>query len=181
MKRASKSARLVVLDNKDPILAETDAIAGRIRQRAFEISQMRPHDAHERYDWLMAESEVISVPPVKVVEKDGMFEVKFAVAGGVRPDDVNVMVSGDQVLIKAQLHEESEEDEGTVHISDFRSATVFRSVTLPEPVVANTAKVTFEDGIVRVTASKESAAESHPKRLATARKATAKKSRAKLP
>jgi HSP20 family molecular chaperone IbpA len=181
MKKASKSAKLVVLDNKEPIVAETDAIASRIRQRAFEISQTRPHDANERYDWLTAESEVISVPPVKVLERDGMFEVKFAVAGGVKADDVNVMVSGDQVLIKAELNEADERDEGTVHISDFRSATVFRSVTLPEPVAANTAKATFEDGIVRVTVTKEAAAEATPKRAPAARKAPAKKSRAKLP
>jgi HSP20 family molecular chaperone IbpA len=180
MKKGSKAAKLVVLDNNDPILAETDAIASRIRQRAFELSQTRPQDAHERYDWLTAESEVISVPPVKVIEKDGVFEVKFAVAG-VKPDDVNVMVSGDQVLLKAQLNEENETEEGTVHISDFRSATVFRSVTLPQPVVATTAKVTFDEGIVRVTAAKEGAVEDRPKRAPAARKAPAKKSRAKLP
>src|SRR3954470_3520988 len=98
MKRAPNSAKIVVLENNDPIVAETETIANLIRQRAFELSQSRPHDVHERYDWLTAESEVISVPPVKVIEKDGTLSVKFAVAG-VKPEDVNVWVTPDQVLL----------------------------------------------------------------------------------
>jgi HSP20 family molecular chaperone IbpA len=180
MTRAPKSAKVVVLENNDPIVAEADAIANRIRQRAWEISQMRPHDAHERYDWLVAESEVISVPPVKVVEKDGVFNVKFAVAG-VKPDDVNVLVTHDQILLKAHFDVENETDEGTVHISDFRSATIFRSVNLPGSIDVNSVSVNFEDGIVRVSAAREGAADARPKRAPAARKAPAKKSRLKQP
>src|SRR5438045_3903841 len=100
MKRAPKSAKLVVLENNDPIAAETEAIQRRIRQRAFELSQTRRPDAHEHYDWIMAEAEIISVPPAEIVERDSKFEVKFAVAG-VNPDDVNIMVTPDQILLKS--------------------------------------------------------------------------------
>jgi HSP20 family molecular chaperone IbpA len=181
MKRASKAAKLVVLDNNDPILAETEAIQRRIRQRAFELSQTRPVDAHELYDWIAAESEVISVPPVELVEHDGIFDVKFAVAG-VNPDDVNVMVTSDQILLKSQFAHEHEADVGTVHFCDFKSATVFRSINLPQRIDLKTVKVDFEQGgMVHVSAAKEGVKEgaevARPKRAPAARKAPAKKSR----
>jgi HSP20 family molecular chaperone IbpA len=174
MKRASKAAKLVVLDNSAPIVAETEAIQRRIRQRAFELSQTRPADAHELYDWIAAESEVISVPPVELVERDGTFDVKFAVAG-VNPDDVNVMVTSDQILLKSQFAHEHGSNIGTVHFCDFKSATVFRSVNLPKPIDVKTVKVDFEEGVIHVTASKESLEPERPKRATAPRKAPAQK------
>jgi HSP20 family protein len=180
MKRSPKPANFVVLDNDDPIIAENEAIQERIRHRAWEISLSRPHDAHALYDWMKAQSEIVSVPPVRVVEKDRTFDIKFAVAG-VNPNDVNVMVTSNRILLKAETAEEETLDEGTVHISDFKTATVFRSVDLPEPIDVKTVKVDFEDGVIHLTAAKESATEARPKRVASPRKAPAKRSRAKLP
>ncbi|HEY2382898.1 MAG TPA: Hsp20/alpha crystallin family protein [Terriglobia bacterium] len=180
MKRDQKSAKLVVLDNNDPITAETEEIQARIRQRAFELSHRRPPDAHELYDWIAAESEVISVPPVELLERDGMFDVKFAVAG-VQPDDVNIMVTSDQILLKSQFTHQHDAGSGTVHLCDFKSATVFRSIQLPQPIDVNTVKVDFEEGMVHVSAAKQGSAEEPPKRAPAMRKAPAKKSRSKQP
>src|SRR5215471_12990888 len=143
MKRAPKSTpKLVVLENPNPILAETEAIQERIRQRAYVLSQTRPPDAHEIYDWILAESEIISVPPVELTEKGDVFEVRFAVAG-VNPDDVNVMVTPDQILLKSEYTHEHSSETGTVHMCDFRSATVFRSVNLPQPIDVGTVKTSI--------------------------------------
>jgi HSP20 family molecular chaperone IbpA len=178
MKRAPKSAaKLVILENGDTICAETEAIQSRIRQRAFELSQARPIDAQELYDWMTAESEVISVPPMELVEKDGRFEVKFAIAG-VDPANMNVMVTPNQILLKSEYSHQHDVETGTVHLCDFKSATVFRSVNLPQPVDVNSARVNFKDGILLVSALKQGAEQTRPKRI---RKTTAKKSRAKLP
>ena len=174
MKRGQKSAKLVVLDNNDPITAETEEIHARIRQRAFELSQARPRDAHEVYDWIAAEAEVISVPPVELLERDGIFDVKFAVAG-VKPDDVNIMVTSDQILLKSQYTHQHEPGSGTVHLCDFKSATVFRSIHLPQPIDVNSVKVDFAEGLIQVIAAKEGAMEVRPKRAPAARKAPAKK------
>jgi HSP20 family protein len=177
MKRA---ANFVVLENDDPLIAENEAMQEKIRYRAWELSHTRPHDAAALYDWMKAQSEIVSVPPVRVVEKEGKFDIKFAVAG-VDPNDMNVMVTSKRILLKAESAEEEISEEGTVHISDFRSATVFRSVEFPEPIDPKTVKVEFEDGVIHVTAAKESAAEARSKRTPSPRKASAKKSRAKLP
>jgi HSP20 family molecular chaperone IbpA len=173
MKRASKSVpKLVVLENSNPILAETEAIQDRIRQRAFVLSQTRPPDAQEIYDWIVAESEIISVPPTELTEKDSTFEVKFAVAG-VNPDDVNVMVTPDQILLKSEFSHEHDSGSGTVHLCDFRSTTVFRSVNLPQPIDVSSVKVDITHGMVRVSAVKQGAEPAAPKR--TVRKTAAKK------
>jgi HSP20 family protein len=180
MKRASKPApKLIVLENSDPITAEAEAIHGRIRQRAFELSQTRPHHARELDDWIMAESEIMSVPPVKLVEKGGMLEAKFVIPG-VHPEDVNVLVTSSQIVVKGEHDESRESDEGTVHFSDFTSATVFRSVTLPHPIDTKSVTVDFQHGVLSVSAAKEGLVQPQAKpasrKSAVPRKATAKKS-----
>jgi HSP20 family molecular chaperone IbpA len=185
MKRAAKSAaKLLVLENSDPISAETEAIQSRIRERAFERSLSRPHDAGELYDWIAAESEIISVPPVELIEKNGTFEVRFAIAG-LNPDDVNVMVTADQILLKSDYRHEHSAGEGTVHLCDFKSTTVFRSVNLPQPIDVKTVKIDVKEGMLRVTAAAKQNAQPAPDasprlRAAPARKAPAKKTRGKL-
>ena len=195
MKRAPKSANVVVLDTEDPIIAENEALQEKIRYRAWELSHARPHDAHALYDWLKAQSEMLSVPPVRIVEKDNMFDIKFAVAG-VDPNDVKVIVTPNRVLLKAESAEEEVSEDGRVHISDFRTATIFRLVDLPESIDVKTVKVEYEDGVIKIIAAKgggqkieaskepaakEDAAAGPAKRTASTRKTPAKKSRAKLP
>ena len=170
MKSAPQSAaKLIILDNSDPISAETEAIQHRIRQRAFELSQSRPSDARELYDWLLAESQIMSVPPVKVVEREGLLEARFAIAG-VHPEDVSIMVTSSQIVVKGEHDEGRESDDGTVHFSDFRSATVFRSVTLPYAIDTGSVKVNFEHGVLRVTAAKHDVPVAKPARKAPAKK-----------
>ena len=179
-----KPANFVVLENDAPIIAENEALQEKIRYRAWELSHTRPHDAHAQYDWLKAQYEIVSVPPVRVVEKNGKFDVKFAVSG-VSPNDINVMVTSNRVMLKAESAEEESSEEGIVHISDFRTATVFRLVKLPAPIDPKTVTVDFEDGVIHLTAAKEapkeSVAEARSKRATSPRKAPARKSRAKLP
>src|SRR4029077_6800255 len=105
---------------------------------------------------------IISVPPAELTEKESTFEVKFAVAG-VNPDDVHVMVTPDQVLLKSEYNHQHDADTGTVHLCDFRSATIFRSVNLPQSIDVKSVKVDVVDGLVTVSASKQGA-EQAPKR-----------------
>jgi HSP20 family molecular chaperone IbpA len=173
MKRATKSgAKLVVLDNNDPISAETEEIQNRIRERAYELSRERGHAGREVDDWLTAESEIITVPPADLVEKDGAFQVRFAIPA-IDLKDVRVMTSPDQLLVQAEYDHFHESDEGTVHLRDFKAGTVFRSLRFPEPIDVDSIDVEFRDGILRVLAAKAGAAV-RTKRPST-RRAQAKK------
>ncbi len=174
MKRATKSAaKLVVFENDEAIAADTHEIQDRIRERAYQLSQERGHSGRDVEDWLTAESEIISVPPAELIEKDGTFQVRLAVVG-IDLENVRVMTSPDQILVRGDYRRVRETEEGTVHLCDFKSATLFRSVRFPQPIDLNTVDVEFKDGILRVTARKASVQQARPKRVA-ARKAPAKR------
>jgi HSP20 family molecular chaperone IbpA len=182
MKRATKSApKLVVLENDDLISTETERLQERIRSRAFELSQERGHSGRDIDDWLTAESEIISVPPAELIEKDGAFQITFGILG-VNLQDMRVLASSDRILVRGDYRHHREAEDGIVHLCDFKSATLFRSVRFPEPIDVNSVDVELQDGILKITATKLSAAgvrqgAAGAKRT-TARKAPAKKKRA---
>ena len=107
-----------------------------------------------------------------------MFEARFAVSG-INPEDLHMMVTSDQILVKGEHNEGAESDDGIVHVSDSKSATVFRSIALPQTIDTKSVRIDFEHGVLRVSAAKEGTA---PKakppstKSAPTRKAPAKKS-----
>jgi HSP20 family molecular chaperone IbpA len=178
MKTQTKSTgKFLVLDSSDAISAENEEIQNRIRERAYEISQMRGHAGREMDDWLSAEADVISVPPMDLIEKDGSFQVRIP-APGVDPKEVNVMATPEQMLVKCELHHSHKDESGVLHICDFKPATLFRSFRFPQPVDLQALKIEFHDGMLQITApmqgSTESAARASRKRPA-ARKPPASK------
>ena len=179
MKRATNPApKLVILENDDRILSEAEQVQERIRGRAYELSQQRGHSGREVEDWLTAESEVISVPPAELIEKNGAFQVTFGILG-LDLHDVRLLASPNQILVKGDYHHSRELEEGTVHLCDFKSTTLFRSVRFPEPIDVNSVDVDLQGGILRITAAKGDTqrAEAGRKR-ASARRAPAKKKKA---
>jgi HSP20 family molecular chaperone IbpA len=182
MKRATKSApKLVVLENADLISTETEQLQERIRSRAFELSQERGHAGRDIDDWLTAESEIISVPPAELIEKNGTFQVTFGILG-INLQDVRVLASTDQILVRGDYRHHREAEDGIVHLCDFKSATLFRSVRFPEPIDVKSVDVQLQDGVLKITATKLSAAgvrqATAGAKRTTARKASAKKKRA---
>jgi HSP20 family molecular chaperone IbpA len=178
MKTTTKpAAKLVVLENDDLISSEMQEIQERIRGRAYELSQQRGHSGREVDDWLTAESEIVSVPPAELIEKNGTFQVTLAIPG-VNLQDMRVLASADQILVRGDYRHKREAD-GTVHLSDFKSATLFRSVRFPRPIAVNSVDFELQDGILKLTAAKADTQQTvaSPKR-ASARKAPAKKRRA---
>ena len=182
MKRTTKSAaKLVVLENDDLIASETEQLQERVRERAYELSQLRGHSGREIDDWLTAESEIISVPPAELIEKDGTFQVTLGILG-LNLQDVRVLASADQVLVRGDYRHHRETGDGIVHLSDFKSATLFRTVQFPTPIDISNVDVQLQDSILRITASKASAAgarqEAHAVKRTPSRKAPAKKKKA---
>jgi HSP20 family molecular chaperone IbpA len=177
MKRATKSAaKLVVLENNDRISVETEEIQNRIRERAFQLSQERGHAGREMDDWLTAESEIICVPPADLTEKDGMFHVRLAIVG-LNLQDMSVMASPEQMLVRGHYSQDHHSDGGTVHLCDFKSATVFRSIRFPQRIDVKSIDVEYQEGILQVTAAKHGARQG-PAGRARTRKTAAKKTAA---
>ena len=105
----------------------------------------------------------------------GAEATKFAVPG-INPDDANILVSPQQILLKSDYSHRHDADGGTIHLCDFRSALVFRSVSLPEAIDVNSVQTEFVEGMILVSATKRQPEQARPKRAPQARKATKKNS-----
>ena len=154
MSKRVSSGKLVVREDPEQIIAENEQVQARIRQRAYEISVNRGHAGREVEDWLAAESEIISVPPVELAEKADAFLVRVPVAG-VDPEDIEVLTTSDQVLIKAGSHSH-EAESAVIHICEFKAAPLFRVLKFPEAVDTKGFKVQSQNGLLTITAPKAS-------------------------
>ncbi len=113
--------------------------------RLFEESFVRP------FGWLApvgAETFAIDM-----YETDDDIVVKAAIPG-VKPEDIDVSISGDVLTIKGEVKEEKEVKEENYIRKERRYGTFCRSVTLPVQVDADKAKAEYENGILTLTLPK---------------------------
>ena len=102
---------------------------------------------------LPAETEVKMKIDVKEDEKAFVVQVDVP---GVKKEDIQVEVNGDQVSLRAEVRREKEEkkDEKVVY-SERRYGMVTRSFTLPVEVDPNAAKADYKDGVLSLTLPKK--------------------------
>ena len=103
-------------------------------------------------NWLTAEHELISKPAVELRQKDSQFEV-LAALPGIEAKDLDVKITSDEVLIKAETSHEHTADTGTVHFCEFDAGRVFRSIHFPEKIDPDSAKAQYRNGMLRLTAA----------------------------
>src|SRR5215831_12081756 len=157
-KRQRVAGSLVLCDDDQTIKVEVDEVQKKIRQRAFEISKSRNHVAREVDDWLAAESEVVVSPPVEVAQRGDEFIIRMP-AAGIDPEHLTIMATSERILVKADFRHEHEED-AAIHICEFKSTMLFRSLRFPEIVDLRSLKTEVKDGLLRITALREGASAS---------------------
>src|SRR5574339_12496 len=91
--------------------------------------------------------------PVDMYQTDDDVVVR-AVVPGLRPEDVQINVTGDVLTIRSQVKQEEEKKERTWHMREHRLGSFERSVALPVHVVPEKATAEFENGILIVTLPK---------------------------
>jgi HSP20 family protein len=69
---------------------------------------------------------------------------------GVKPEDINVSLLGDQLTISATSAEERSSDEDGHSYREIRRGSFSRSVTLPTGVNAEGARASFDNGLLRL-------------------------------
>jgi len=94
-----------------------------------------------------------SVPAVDLVETDNELTVK-ATLPGVKPEDVQISVSGDILSLHGEFKQESEKKDATYHLRESRTGTFDRKIQLPMDVKIDQAKAAFENGILTITLPK---------------------------
>ncbi len=90
-------------------------------------------------------------PAIEITERDNNYVVR-AELPGLKPEEVQVEITGDALVIQGE-HEESreEEDRGKVHRSEIRYGQFYRRIPLPEEANADQAQARFENGVLQVT------------------------------
>ena len=82
---------------------------------------------------------------------------------GVKPDDVEINVTGDTLTIRGETKVEEDVEEENYIRRERRYGSFCRSFALPTPIVADKAEAEFEDGILTLTLPK--AEEAKPKTI----------------
>jgi HSP20 family protein len=114
--------------------------------RLFEESFVRP-----RSGWpAPIEAEALAVD---MYETDDAVVVKTAIPG-VKPEDIDISLTGDTLTIKGETKSEEEVKEETYVRREMRCGSFARTLAVPAPVVADKAQAEFENGVLTLTLPK---------------------------
>jgi HSP20 family protein len=91
--------------------------------------------------------------PVDVIETKENVIVKAAVPG-VKPDEIEVSITGDTLTIKGETKAEEKFEEGSYLRKERRFGAFQRTLTLPANIVSDKAKAEFENGVLTLTLPK---------------------------
>lgn len=142
----------IEIKKTNSILEELDRLHQAINRRAYDLFRNGGAWGGALADWLSAERELISKPAIELRQKDGQFEV-LAALPGIEAKDLDVQVTPEDLLIKAESTRESETERGTVHVSELSSGKVFRSIRFPEKIDPDSAKAEYKNGLFKLTAA----------------------------
>jgi HSP20 family protein len=101
--------------------------------------------------------EGAEAPAMDVYETDNELVVESSLPG-VKPEEVDISVTGNTLTIKAETKKEEEKDEkGKYYCRERRYGLFQRSVSLPVEVDANKAEAVFDNGVLKLTLPKTEA------------------------
>jgi len=92
-------------------------------------------------------------PSLDLFETENDVVIKAALPG-MKPEDVDINVTGEMLTLKGEVKDEAESKDKAYHIREHRWGTFERSIGLPVAVVADKARAEFENGILTVTLPK---------------------------
>lgn len=146
------------------ILGEMERMHEQIMRRAFEIFDGNGHTyGRDLDDWLKAERELVWQPAIELEEKENKIQLQVAVPG-VEAKNIEIEMTPEEVLVKAEIRHEHEKDKSNVYACEFATGNLFRAVRLPKKIDPDSAKAEFKDGMLRLTA--DVARESQPRKIA---------------
>ena len=93
------------------------------------------------------------MPAIDMYQTDDDVILKVAVPG-MKPEDVQILVTGDTLTIKGETREETDNKEKAYHIRERRWGSFERTITLPTAVRSDKAQAEFENGVLSITLPK---------------------------
>ena len=147
----------------DSVWDELNAMRDAITRRAYEIFDGRGATAgRDLDDWLAAEQDLTWKPAIELVQKEGRLTLE-ATTPGFGPDELDVRVSPEDILIQSERTHQPPTEGETVFQCEFARGKLFRDVQLPARIDPQQAKAEYRNGLLRITAPV--VADSGPQRI----------------
>ncbi len=93
------------------------------------------------------------IVPLDVIQTEGEVIVK-ATTPGVKPEDIEISITGDVLNIRGDVAEERDEEGHRYHMRERRYGSFSRTISLPAKIDADKAKAEFENGVLTLTLPK---------------------------
>jgi HSP20 family protein len=143
---------LVPIRKSKSIFDEVERMRDRIMRRAYDIFTSNGSFFGKDFeDWMQAERELVWKPTVELTEKDDAFRLELS-APGIDPKNLDIEVTPEDILIRADVHHEHRKEEGEVHICEFAHGNLFRSIHLPKKIEPDKVKAEFKNGLLTLNA-----------------------------
>ena len=94
-----------------------------------------------------------SSPAIDMYQTDDEVVMKAALPG-IKPEEVQINVTGDVLTIRGETKNEEEKQDKSWQIREHRWGAFERSVRLPTNVIADQAKAEFDNGILTISLPK---------------------------
>jgi len=156
-------ATTLPIKRAESIFDELQQMQSRIMKRAYELFDGNGHAfGKDLGDWFQAERELVWKPAIELEEKDNKFLLQIAVPG-VDSKDIDIEVTPEEILVKADLHHEHKETKDKLYTCEFESGNLFRAVRLPKKIDPGKVTAELKDGMLQLTA--DIAQESQARRI----------------
>src|SRR5262245_6481515 len=130
-----------------------DRLFDAIRERAFGLFQERGGAAgRDLEDWLLAERELLWVPPAELADEQNQYRIRLAVPG-LEANEVEVTAMPDSVVVHAEASNKEGKDKETVRFSEFAEKKLFRRFEFSEPINPELVRADLAKGILEITAA----------------------------
>jgi HSP20 family protein len=143
----------VALRKAESIFNELDQLQTAISRRAYNLFRNRGDLwGGPLADWFSAERQLVWKPAIELRQKNTQFEV-LAATPGVEAKDLDIQITPDDMLIKADILHKHAPEEGSVEVCEFTEGQLFRSIHFSEKVDPDSATAEYRNGMLRITAS----------------------------
>ena len=147
-----KKSTIAVATESQVVLEQVESIREAVNRRAYELFEGGGCcQGRDLEDWLQAEREIVSTPPIELTEKNGEVTLKVALAG-FGSADLDVQVTPEDILIRSERVHERRGSNEKVYQTEFRRGKLFRAVKLPYEIDPKKTTTRLRNGLLQVTA-----------------------------
>ncbi len=133
--------------SKDPVRPETPPLAT-LRAEIDRLFDAVTRDPLRALDWAFAGSREWS-PTVDVAESDSEFTVRAEIPG-IDPTELDVNITGDQLVLAGEKKESSEKKGKDFYQSESRYGSFRRSIPLPQSVDPEKVEAEYANGVLTI-------------------------------